>query len=413
MNARWAVLACSTFLLFSPPASCADLDELFDRSVLHEVALTMSADDWATLRANYQANTKYDATVTIDGETVPDCTIRSRGSGTRNGVKPGPRVDFDGNVDEQRFRGLERLVVDNMYNNPSFLHEQLAFGLFEEMGILVPREAYARLTVNGEPWGLYALIEAIDDVFVEMHVDGGGGNLFEYNAPSPPSPDEVAWDFTLSRGGAIEDYVPEPFEPKTNEDDLDASALLDFIRTVTEEPDATFVEAVSEFVDPYGLLEHYAVEVATAEVDGLTSYFGVNNFYPYQLEGARRFLFIPWDHDFNFTSAGHAIEFGAERNRLIERLLADPGLKSFYRETLREVMRDHVNPVSMTPRIDAMAAQIAEAVAADAKRRGGADNPTTAPPFEDAVAEVREVIAGRVPSVAAQLDFTRRRGARH
>ena len=388
-----------TFPLLGDPA----VDALFDRSRLHDVLITMAASDWATLRQNFQENTNYDATLTIDGETIPNSSIRSRGSGTRNGIKPGLRVDFARKVKTQTFHGFKVLVLDNMYNDASFVREQLAFSVFEEVGIRVPRESFTRLTVNGEYWGLYAIVEPIDQIFVTNHVDAGGGNLFEYNVPN--SAQQPAWDFSLSRGSTIDGYVPEPFEPKTNEDDLDGSGLVAFLRTISEAPDATFVDQISEFIDPHELLKYYAVEVATAEVDGLTSFFGVNNFYLYQLEGTQRFLFIPWDHDFNFVGADHAIQFGAERNRLIQRLLMDPGLRTFYRSTLESIMNEYVNTGWMGPRIDAMVDLIREAVLEDTKRRP-AD-------FDVSVASVRTVIAERGASVAAQLRFARRRTVRH
>jgi spore coat protein CotH len=414
MKTRSTLLASLCTLLFALPAFSDPLvDALFDRTRLHDVRITMTETDWARLRATYQENTNYDATLTIDGETIPDSSIRSRGSGTRNGIKPGLRVDFARKVKTQTFRGFKVLVLDNMYNDASLLREQLAFSVFEEMGIRVPREAYARLTVNGQYWGLYAIVEPIDKIFVTTHVDGGGGNLFEYNAPSALPGQPPGWDFALSRGQTIDDYVPSPFEPKTNEDDLDGTALLAFIRTISETPDAAFIDAISEFVDPRVLLTYYAVEVATAEVDGLTSFFGVNNFYLYQLEGTRRFQFIPWDHDFNFTAADHPIYFGADRNRLMLRLLADPELRAFYRETLQSIMNRFMNPAWMTPRIDSMVALIRESVLEDTKRRNGDDPATATKSFDDAVAHIRTVIAERGTSVDAQLSAVRRRRVRH
>jgi len=409
-----AVLACVCVVLVAVPAAGDPVDDLFDQARVHEVRITMAAADWAQLRATYLQNTNYDATLTFDGETVANSSIRSRGSGTRNGVKPGLRVDFNRKVKTQTFRGFKTLVLDNMYNDPSLLREQLAFAVFGEMGITVPREAFARLTVNGEYWGLYAIVEPVDKIFVTRHVDGGQGNLFEYNVPPlPPSGQLQAWDFALSRGATIDGYVPSPFEPKTNEDSLDGTALLAFLRTISEEPEATFVDAISRFVDPHVLLTYYAVEIATAEVDGLTSYFGVNNFYLYQLEGTQRFQFIPWDHDFNFTTADQLIYFGAERNRLIQRLVNDRDLRAFYRSTLQSVLTQYVNPGWMAPRIDGMAALIREAVLQDTKRRGGDDPSTSAQTFDDAVAHVRQVVAGRGASVTSQLASVRRRSAGH
>jgi len=69
-------------------------------------------------------------TLRIDGEIVTNSTIRSRGSGTRNPIKPGLRADFNRKVKSQTFRGFKTLVLDNMYNDASFLREQLAFAVF-------------------------------------------------------------------------------------------------------------------------------------------------------------------------------------------------------------------------------------------------------------------------------------------
>lgn len=408
------MLAVLCGMLFASPAfSDPAVDALFDQSRLHEVQISMAEADWARLRQTYLENTNYDATLTFDGETIASCTIRSRGSGTRNGTKPGLRVDFSRKVKTQTFHGFKTLVLDNMYNDASFLREQLAFAVFGQLDIPTPRESFARLTVNGQYWGLYAIVEPIDRLFVATHVDSGGGNLFEYNVPSVQPGQLQAWDFALSRGESLEGYVPSPFEPKTNEDELDGSALLDWLRTITESPDRTFVDDVSEFVDPSVLLTYYAVEVATAEVDGLTSFFGVNNFYLYQLDGSPRFVFLPWDHDFNFTSGEHDIYFGIHRNRLIQRLLADEELRTFYRTTLRFIVTELVHPAWMTPRIDAMVALIREAVLADTKRRGGDDPANAARTFDDAVAQVRSVVAARSASVERQLQAIRRRSARH
>ncbi|HJQ36284.1 MAG TPA: CotH kinase family protein [Thermoanaerobaculia bacterium] len=403
MNIR---LALCTLLFASSIFADAAVDAMFDRARLHNVQITMSDADWATLRANYQQNTNYDATLTIDGERITNCTIRSRGSGTRNGIKPGLRVDFNRKIKSQTFHGFKILVLDNMYNDASFLHEQLAFAVFEEKGIRVPRESFTRLTVNGQYWGLYAIVEPIDQIFVTTHVDAGGGNLFEYNAPAAATPDQLqVWDFALSRGGAVANYVPSPFEPKTNEDTLDGSALVSFLRTISESPDATFVEDVSAFVDPEVMLTYYAVEVATAEADGLTGSFGPNNFYLYQLQGTQRFLFIPWDHDFNFVRGNHSAYYGAERNILLSRLLASPALGTFYRDTLQSILTQYMNPGWMAPRIDAFVALIRPSVLEDPKRRPE--------DFDAAVAYVRQVIADRGHSIETQLNPTRRRPARH
>ena len=47
------------------------------------------------MRAEFQANTYYPADLTLNGQTVRNIGIRSRGRGSRSSNKPGLRVDFD------------------------------------------------------------------------------------------------------------------------------------------------------------------------------------------------------------------------------------------------------------------------------------------------------------------------------
>ena len=95
----------------SSPASAAD--PAFNQAVLHEVRLDLDPADWQALLDNFRSNQYYAARVSIDGESLSQVGIRSRGAGTRNGVKPGLRVDFNRYLANQEFLGLKALVLDN------------------------------------------------------------------------------------------------------------------------------------------------------------------------------------------------------------------------------------------------------------------------------------------------------------
>jgi spore coat protein CotH len=72
-------------------------------------------------------------------------------------------------------------VLDNVIQDPSFLHEPLAYQVFEAMGIASPAISYTRLTVNDEFSGVYWLIENIDKNFLAARFGGDKeGNLFKY-----------------------------------------------------------------------------------------------------------------------------------------------------------------------------------------------------------------------------------------
>jgi spore coat protein CotH len=379
----------------SDPAATA----LFDQSTLHRVELTMAVRDWETLRANFHSNTYYAADVTLDGEPVARIGVRSRGSGTRNARKPALNLDFDRYVDGQRFRGMESLVLENLYGDPSCLHERLAFQVFEAVGLPAPQNAFARVTVNGAYWGLYAMVEPVDERFVAARLGDQGGTLYEYEAASNPP----TWDLSY-RGPDPGAYVPVPFEPKTNEDTLDPTALVGFLRTLSEAPDATFGQEISVYVDPARVITQLAAEQAMAETDGLTSFFGINNIYLYQHRGQSRFTILPWDRDFSFTRADWPLDQGLQRNLLVRRLLGTPPYGPQFVDEVRRVTATAVNAGFLTPRLEAAYAQIRDAVREDPNKifsDRGADAANAE--FEAAVQGLRRFAQEREAAIRAQL----------
>ena len=146
----------------------------------------MSSRDWQTLKARAAENTYYPADLTWNGVTVRNIGIRSRGSATRNGLKPGLRVDINRYVTNQEFLGLKAFSLDNMYSDSSLVRETVTMKMFERMKLPASREAHARVYVNNEYAGAYVVIEAVDRTFIERVFGAqeanveSGGYLFEY-----------------------------------------------------------------------------------------------------------------------------------------------------------------------------------------------------------------------------------------
>lgn len=208
-------------------SSSTAVDPMFNQAVLHDVRLVMDPADGQALRDNFRENQYYAANVTIDNEIVRQVGIRSRGSGSRNEVKPGLKLDFNKPVKDQEFHGYKSLVLDNMVQDASMVRERLACA--------------ERLTVNDQYWGVYALIESITKPFLKKRLGNDTGNLFDYEYA-------FHWDFTFL-GPAPEEYTPVPFPPETNEDHVDAQPLVDFVRTANDAPDATFPADIARYLD--------------------------------------------------------------------------------------------------------------------------------------------------------------------
>jgi spore coat protein CotH len=372
-----------------PVASAPPGAPIFDPTVLHEATLELDRSAWKALRDHYLSNQYYAANFSVDGVLVQQVGIRSRGTGSRNEDKPALKVDFNKYVPGQEFYGYKSLDVINLLQDPSMLRARLAFLVFEAMGIAAPRNAHARLTVNGEYWGLYELVEPVSKPFLEARLGEKEGSLFDYDW-------KFAYDFGW-RGPDPSEYVPSPFQPQTNEGDPNVGAgLVSFIQALNDTPEAGFAAAISDRLDVDRFLTHVAVENALAESDGIVGDFGTNNFYLYEYAARNRFVFIPWDKDNTFRASSWALYRNLDTNVLTRKLVADPAKKQVYADAVWRTVNSFLNSRWLGPQLETAYQQIRAAALADPHKKWTNDQ------FEGSIAGLRAVMDAREADVAAQ-----------
>lgn len=377
----------------APPAASARTPlAVFEPTVLHDVQVSMSPNDWADLQEFFQDDQYYAADVTIDGERVQQIGVRSRGEGSRSGIKPALKLDFNQFVKGQRFHGLKSIATKNLIQDVSMLRDPLAMSVFEAMGIAAPRYSFARLTVNGEYFGLYNLVEDIDEPFLVDRFGEDKGNLFNYEYGA--GDDVIAWDFS-DRGASPEDYIPAPLKPETNEDTLDGSAVVDFVQVANHASDASFLTEVSKYVDVDRFLTYVAVENAVAESDGWLGQQGMNNFFLYQYANTTKFVVVPWDKNTSFAAPQWPLMRNLQSNVLARRLVAIPAKMQMYKEQAARAA-SYVNARFLVPKLDQMYGLVRAAGLADTKKPY--DNAT----FQAGVEGLRAVIAAREADILAQ-----------
>src|SRR6478609_9486413 len=98
---------CNAQVIAPTPLHLASSDDLFNDASVHDIEIRVNDRDWQTLKANYLDDTYYPADIAIDDVVVRNIGIKSRGSGSRSGVKPGLKVDFGHYVSDQQFFGLK------------------------------------------------------------------------------------------------------------------------------------------------------------------------------------------------------------------------------------------------------------------------------------------------------------------
>jgi hypothetical protein len=317
----------------SAPLSARDF---FDDSQLHTIRLVINPRDWAELRASFQLNTYYPCHFVWRDQVVKNVGIRSRGTGSRSGTKPGLRVDFNLFDEEQHFLGLKSVVLRNNVQDPSNLHERLGMQFFARLGLPAPREAHARLYVNDEYAGLYSIVESVDKVFLGNHYNQDGGYLYEYDYDVDDQPYRFEY-----RGPDPALYSPKPFKPATHELDPDPRPLVDMIRAIHETSNADFTGVMERYLDLKELVVHTAVESFLSEIDGVLGDWGMNNYYLYRFEGTTASTLIPWDKSEAFKGGiTRSIWRNVDdvpswlQNILMTRAMRDLNLRALYLDVL-------------------------------------------------------------------------------
>ena len=335
------------------PAVAADpADPFFDGSVLQDVFLTINSRDWDSLKAHFLENTYYPADFRWNGQTVRNIGIRSRGTGSRSGVKPGLRVDFDRYTTDQKFLGLKSFILRNNTQDPSGMRERLSMALFTRMGLVAEREAHARLYINNAYVGLYTIVESLDKTFLQKNLNENDGHLYEYSFDNTAS---SPFNFGYPGSNAAL-YTPVPFKPETLELDPQGEVIERLFWTINIASDAVWRTSMEEFLDMKKFIRHLAIESFLAEEDGLIGDYGPNNFYFYRFLNTHRYMFLPWDKSNTFWESPsysilRNIEDGTEskRNRLVLRALKDTELRELWLKTILECADSIMLPVASTP----------------------------------------------------------------
>jgi spore coat protein CotH len=313
------------------PASAQTASDLFNPDVLHEIRISIHPVDWQNLKIHFNENTHYPADFhwIYQGRDIvaQQVSVRSRGLGSRSGVKPGLTVDF-GRFTDRTFLGLKSVVLRNNAQDASMLRERLAMAFMNLMGIPAPRETHARLYINGAYAGLYSLVEAVDEPFLQRVFGQVNGYLYDYEWG-------FSWFFEYL-GADPAKYSPVLFKPETHVIDPAPWPLEWTFRAINDTTDSWFENQVSQYVDLTGLMRYIAVENFLAEQDGLLGDWGVNNFYLYRFENSDQSQFIPWDRSQSFHSLEWPVFRNINTNVLAAKALAIPELRAVYLQTLQK-----------------------------------------------------------------------------
>ena len=160
-------------------------DTVFRNDQVHDIALSIPEDSMDELRLDPRSYVP--AFWTHEGETL-EVGVRLKGntSYTWFNEKPSLIVDFDFAVADQRYRGIPSLYLQNMTWDPSMVHEHLTYWFMRSLGVPASRTAYTRLTIDGEPYGLYLVLEKQNSLFRKQWWEDRTGSIYEAGSFNHP-----------------------------------------------------------------------------------------------------------------------------------------------------------------------------------------------------------------------------------
>lgn len=355
----------------------------------------------------------------IEGRTFKDVGVRYKGNGTYMSaggrLKRPFKIDLAQFNNDQSFHGQKKLTLNSNVLDPSAAREVLAYGVYRSLDVPASRTAYVRLTLtvpgkyNKEFVGLYTLVETIDKTFLKNNFGTAKGLLLKPEGVGPIDHLGDEWQAYERR-----------YRPKTPGDSKSKQRLIEFTKLVQKADDKTFRAEIGDYLDVDEFLRFLAVTVTLVNMD---SFIGLtHNFLIYLDPKTNKFVFLPWDLD---LAMGAFMMFGSpdemadtsirqpysNRNRLIERLLADEKIYAVYKRHLRKLLEKGFTEEGIRKDLAVIEAVLdpikkkeKEAVAArheDKPRQGfgaGFDRPIDLPGFA----------AKRTVSIEAQLEGKRK-----
>lgn len=434
---------------------------LFDGSVL-EIDINTAPADWAYLLEHAQEKPWITADITVGSETFSGVGIKTKGNtsltsvAASGGQRYSLKVNFGKFNDGQTCWGLDKLALNNIFADNTYMKEYMSYHLFRYMDVPAPLCAYCSVTVNGEPLGVYLAVEDTDDSFLarnygaDHHVeaykpesmDFGGmpGGPQEGEFPEPPSDFEPPADFQFSADFQPPDGFPGfpgfpgggfPGGPGMNdggvslrytddEPDSYANIFENGITRIKEKDKRRLInslkgisqgEHLEQYIQVDEVLRYTACNVFLVNLDSYFSMMGHNYIL---VEDFGQLAMIPWDYNLSFgthniSSAGESVNYPIdtvfsgvepEARPIISKLLEQEEYRERYHGYLREICEDYIRSGVFDREIDRISALLDGLVANDGSSFGGYEA------YQSGVPALRLFGQLRTESVLGQLAGT-------
>jgi spore coat protein CotH len=346
---------------FSQP-SFSPYAPLFDSSVVARIDITVNPDTLEWIYDNVDSDIEFHAGFGFNNgtinDTVQDVGFRLRGNTSRYAQKKSFKISFNTFVQGRKFYGIEKMNLNGEHNDPSIVRARLCWDWLNQFGIPAPRATHVRVYINGDYYGLYIMVEQIDEQFLSSRFGNNEGNLYE-----------CLWPADLDYIGSNPDLYKftagdrRAYQLKTNTGLDDYSDLANFIDILNNTPTADLACALDEVFNLQDYLKIIAMDVITSNWDGYI--YNKNNFFLYHNTETGKFEYVPYDLDNTFGIDWFGIDWGnrsiynwqqvnGEVRPLYTRLMAVPEIRDQYTYYMKQLLQMLGNTDSLFAEIDSL-----------------------------------------------------------
>lgn len=319
---------------------------LYDQSRVHKIEITMP--NWDAFIADADSEEYYPCDVTVDGETIKNVGIRTKGNSSRQFVsqahkdKYSFRIKFDKYDKYANYHGLTELCMNNMYSDPSCMRDILCYNACYEIGAYAPVCSYTDAYVNGQLYSFYFLAEQPGDTLAErLSLDDG--SVF-YKAADVLGSNN-SYDCSFKSTMALNN-----FEVKFGTDDT--LQHIDEVKQAINRFDANNYQSIEQILDVDSFLKGFAVNAALCNYD---SYNGQMAHNYYLVWSENKMHYVCWDYN---LSLGNFMDYGASAlsdittatyqttaaDRPLLKLLDVPAYRERYNSYVKQIVKMYSDP---------------------------------------------------------------------
>lgn len=389
-------------LIPEEPDYLAYTEALFDGHIL-SIEITAEESDWDYLMEHAEEKPWIQCDISVDGTLFEDVGVKTKGNSSLSQVKMtgtdryGLKVNFGKFNDGQTCYGLDKLNINNIYGDKTYMKEYMSFHLMEFMKVPCSLYTFAEVSVNGTHYGFCFILEDTDDSFLyrnygyekveaykpesfgmtrdaqeesEEAVPGGPPDMGEMpqmpqmpDFQNMPAPGDFPGGFPGAPGMEEQDNSAGVSLRYIDDDPDSYSNIFENnitkINNADEERLIASLKAIDEGADPEKyinvdeVLRYTACNVFLVNLDSYFSNMG-HNYILTERDG--QLSMLPWDYNLSFgthtvSSAAEAVHYpidspfsgvSAENRPLIGKLLAIEEYNNRYHEYLRMIAEEYI-----------------------------------------------------------------------